>query len=967
MAMIRCPMCGKPASNELEVCPVCQARLKPLIISSADNDPSINSKEEPVGKETPEFQAESPSESGLAGEGSIQPGQVPDKKKTSEQDFELPAWLRKLRGLSGQKQPSAQTGSEELNESAEQLEHPGQENAPDETMESPEKSEVLSSADALNEGSPINPAEDEVPDWLSGLAQTSQEENENPAWLSNIKDMPQKERAPSGPVDENTPKEDENWLTALRGDASAHDPQMDQDQDETTHAEPPFDEDLPDWMKKLKAEVDAQTPGSQMDEEIPAEAGEDTSPVWLNRLQAEARSNSASNESAPSDQVDEGPDWLEKMSDETPSTSEVTAPIGSEIPEWLQNLQAETQAFAQDPQPEELEHQASFEESQPSSTDFPEWLQELQTDTGISEEENKDQPDRQADDTVASPLLAETNLQPSSETPAASSQEISQLDPEATDWLHAMESELQDPTLAANPPDGTEELTSPDARSSQTLTGSDEEDELMRSGMEAASLTEPVMENELDQHPAGELSDLVSDEQQQVSELIPDWLKNVEKNDIDTSGIPHLSLDDRSIEIGSETGISAEVPEWLRTLETDSPAPLPEEKQPETGLEGDVIKPAELPSWVQALRPVESIVADLGTSGKQLEQITETMGPLAGLQGVLPNSPGLGKLRKPLNFSTKLRVTEDQSSQADQLEHMLAVESQPRSETKNVKLLPQRIIRWVVSVIVLLVLALPIASGQQNISAPTIYPPELVAFREILFGLPPASPVLLVFDYEPAYAGELEVTASSVVDNLLVSGARLTVLSTSPYGPILAENFLKNIYLLHNYQSGMQYTNLGYLAGGASGVLSFALDPSQTIPLAIDGSQPWQSPVLQDVRSLADFKAVVILTDNSDTARIWVEQTTVLLGETPLLMAISAQAEPMIRPYYDSKQIRGLVTGLAGGKAYEQALQRTGLGQLYWDSFSYGLFIAELIIIFGALWSIISIWRNRKSVHEEEA
>jgi hypothetical protein len=111
---------------------------------------------------------------------------------------------------------------------------------------------------------------------------------------------------------------------------------------------------------------------------------------------------------------------------------------------------------------------------------------------------------------------------------------------------------------------------------------------------------------------------------------------------------------------------------------------------------------------------------------------------------------------------------------------------------------------------------------------------------------------------------------------------------------------------------------------------------------------------------------VIVLTDNADTARIWVEQTGAILGQTPLLMAISAQAEPMIRPYYDSQQIKGLVTGLAGGKAYEQALQLSGLGQLYWDSYSLGLFVAECIIIFGSLWSLISVWRNRKSAHEEE-
>jgi hypothetical protein len=77
----------------------------------------------------------------------------------------------------------------------------------------------------------------------------------------------------------------------------------------------------------------------------------------------------------------------------------------------------------------------------------------------------------------------------------------------------------------------------------------------------------------------------------------------------------------------------------------------------------------------------------------------------------------------------------------------------------------------------------------------------------------------------------------------------------------------------------------------------------------------------------------------------------------------------MIRPYYDSGQIKGLVTGLAGGKAYEQAneqaFQGVGLARRYWDAFSAGLFLAEVMILVGGLWSGIAAWRARRSKTEE--
>jgi hypothetical protein len=898
----------------------------------------------------------------------------------------------------------------ELTEPIEPVEQAEQVNALDETRDIPETPEISASLETMEMEIPVDPVEEEVPDWLSGLAQTSQEEDENPVWMSNIKDLPQKEQPPAEPIDESASQVEGNWLDSLRDDSP--DQELEPVQSGTPIEEPVFDEGIPDWMKKLQAEVDARTSGSRDDEEIPVEGGNEYSPDWLNRLQTETQSTAVSNESAASGQADETPDWLEKMSVEIPSTSEEIAPVESETPEWLRNLQIETQAFAEDSQPVEPEPQAIFEESQPSDTESPEWLQEMRSGPKESIQEEKsgsELPDWLTTNTSESKGLVEENPLPSSEksawlqdiqpgsqpstedsgspetdkmgdtdtpewlkaiaseTPADSTLESSLPGAETPDWLIAMGSELQDPTEDDIAVDEAGELASPDPLTDPDLSGSDHVNELKTGDIESVWLTEPTLENEFDQQLAGELLEPVSDELQPDSELMPDWLKNIDTTDANLSGTPALILDDQFSEIGLESSISADMPGWLKTLDTDGATPPPHEEELETGSDADEIKPAELPTWVQAMRPVESMVADLGVPDKHLEKIIETVGPLAGLQGVLPTSPGLGKLRKPLNYSIKLRVSDDQNLQADQLEQMVAVEAQAKTQTLMDKKLPQRILRWVVTALVFLVVALPIVSGRQTTSAPTIYPPELVAAREIIFGLPPASPVLLVFDYEPAYSGELEVTAASMMDNLLFSGARLAILSTSPTGPALAEHFLNTFQSKYNYQSGLQYTNLGYLAGGASGVLSFVLNPSQTIPQAMDGSLPWQSPLLQDVQSLADFKAMIIITDNSDTARIWVEQAGTTPGAPPLLMAISAQAEPMIRPYYDSKQIKGLVTGLAGGKAYEQALQLTGLGQQYWDSFSYGLFIAEVMIIFGALWSIVSIWRNRKSVLEEEA
>jgi hypothetical protein len=90
-----------------------------------------------------------------------------------------------------------------------------------------------------------------------------------------------------------------------------------------------------------------------------------------------------------------------------------------------------------------------------------------------------------------------------------------------------------------------------------------------------------------------------------------------------------------------------------------------------------------------------------------------------------------------------------------------------------------------------------------------------------------------------------------------------------------------------------------------------------------------------------------------------------------MLMVISAQAEPMILPYYASGQVKGLVTGLAGGESYGQIFARPdstpGLAEKYWNSFGVGTLVAEVLIVIGAFWSAVAGWLARRDKSGEKA
>jgi hypothetical protein len=107
---------------------------------------------------------------------------------------------------------------------------------------------------------------------------------------------------------------------------------------------------------------------------------------------------------------------------------------------------------------------------------------------------------------------------------------------------------------------------------------------------------------------------------------------------------------------------------------------------------------------------------------------------------------------------------------------------------------------------------------------------------------------------------------------------------------------------------------------------------------------------------------VLVLTDDPDIARSWVEQVQPILDPAgdgqgvPLAMVVSAQAEPLVYPYYYSnpQQISGLISGIAGGAYYETVIGSQVASDL-WTGYNTGLVLAVIVIAVG---SIINLARN---------
>jgi hypothetical protein len=382
---------------------------------------------------------------------------------------------------------------------------------------------------------------------------------------------------------------------------------------------------------------------------------------------------------------------------------------------------------------------------------------------------------------------------------------------------------------------------------------------------------------------------------------------------------------------------------------------------------------AELPGWVEAMRPV---VESTDASGlDEDEEYIENYGPLAGIPSVLPAEAEIGidfdkAVQKPLD----LLATKKHKEYVDQLKQLIGDES--KSKTTQLPSPPktQRVLRWLIAALMLVTIAGTLIFTTSIDAAPLtdsqIYGTGFNALYEEIDILYDGQPVLIAFDYQPAAAGEMHTAAASVVDHLMEQGTFLTFISTQPTGPALAEQFLDSTQSHHNYLHTQKYINLGYIPGEAAGLLSFMIAPEKIIPLAYDGSNAWESPPLISIDRIGDFQMILVITDDPNTAKIWIEQVGTRLNKTPLTMVVSAQVEPLIQPYFRTapRQISGYVAGIIDSMNYEVLTERPFLAHKNWLPFNLGIMISVGIIFIGGLTNgVLSLLSRRRNQAEGES
>jgi hypothetical protein len=387
--------------------------------------------------------------------------------------------------------------------------------------------------------------------------------------------------------------------------------------------------------------------------------------------------------------------------------------------------------------------------------------------------------------------------------------------------------------------------------------------------------------NNIDEVPEDEINHKTSPF---VFENIPDWLENVD-----------LNLSDFN--------------------EDDS---IQNENHTETKSEDNIVK-GDLPEWLKAMRPIEVVSPDI--SRLQSQKSIEKSGPLAGLQGALTSQKITKTYSAPPAYSVSIKITEKQRAHIKILEEIISPKIITGSTIKTKQTLVQKFTRVLIPIFLLLIVLSSLFLDHSGQKFPELLSADSVRFFNLTTGylnrnLTPGN-VLVVFETDASAFPELNLITSGFFENLMINNHWITLVSSNPNGVLVADEILKNVKLkVPSYNFSERILNLGFLPGSGLGIHSFLTNPESTLPEGLSNSNIWNEPPLSEVNSIQDFDIIVLITDNSENAKLWVEQIHFFKPDVGFLLVSTTQASPLLQPYLSSNQIDGMISGISGGMSF---------------------------------------------------
>lgn len=223
--------------------------------------------------------------------------------------------------------------------------------------------------------------------------------------------------------------------------------------------------------------------------------------------------------------------------------------------------------------------------------------------------------------------------------------------------------------------------------------------------------------------------------------------------------------------------------------------------------------------------------------------------------------------------------------------------------------------------------------------------PSTTDVHQFIEKLPAGATIMLAFDYGPASMPELQPMAAAICRHAFRRDLKVFCMALAPQGFLLADRVLAEVGPQEGAKYGVDYVNLGFKPGYTAVVLNMGQSISGVYSQDVKGTPIDRLPIMRGVRNYSDI-ALIVDFASSNTPATWVAFAHERF-KVPVAAGITAVMATEYYPFYQSKQLVGLLNGLKGAAEYEYLIETPDRGAMGMASQSIAHVVIIIFVILG--------------------
>lgn len=211
--------------------------------------------------------------------------------------------------------------------------------------------------------------------------------------------------------------------------------------------------------------------------------------------------------------------------------------------------------------------------------------------------------------------------------------------------------------------------------------------------------------------------------------------------------------------------------------------------------------------------------------------------------------------------------------------------------------------------------------------------------------LPEGKPVMVAFDFEPATTPELRPMAVVLTRHLMRTNHPVIAMTLMSGGVLLTQGVLDQVAKEEGKQYGVDYVNLGFKPIPAAVLLGMG----ENIKRVFAGD--WQeqpTATMPIMRGVHDYKQLGLIVDITGTGitGAWIAFAHQRF-HAPVAAGVTSVVAMDLYPYLRSKQLEGLINGIAGAAEYEKLINAPDQATLAMPGVTAVHLLMVLLVIIG--------------------